>query len=262
MLTRRGLLMGAAHLAVVGVLAACRARPLDGLSGSGRGDGAILSARPGPPPSSPPAGPLSHPGTHPLGLADVRDALLHVPSTVVAGVPAPLVLTLHGAGGDAAGALALLGAMAEERGMLLLAPASRGTTWDAVRGTYGTDARLIDRALSDVVSLTAVDPGRIAVAGFSDGATYALGLGLANGTLFRKIVAFSPGFVPPGTPRRGKPPVFISHGKADDVLPIDRTSRVIVPDLRHDGYDVTYREFSGPHTVPPDIAQEAMDWLG
>jgi predicted esterase len=31
--------------------------------------------------------------------------------------------------------------------------------------------------------------------------------------------------------------------------------------LERAGYDVTYREFDGPHTVPPDIAREAADWF-
>jgi phospholipase/carboxylesterase len=35
-----------------------------------------------------------------------------------------------------------------------------------------------------------------------------------------------------------------------------------VPQLRRAGYDVRYREFDGPHTVPGDIAREALDWLG
>ena len=263
MLTRRRLLVGAVHMAAVGILAACGARPFDGLPGrGGRGGGAVLSVRPAAPPTGPARGPSTDPGTHPLGLEDVRDPLLHVPTTVVPSVPAPLVLTLHGAGGDAPGGLALLGPPAEERGVLLLAPASRGRTWDAVRGAYGVDAALIDRALRAVFALVAVDADRVAVAGFSDGASYALGLGLANGGLLQKIVAFSPGFVPPGTPRRGKLPVFISHGTADQVLPIDRTSRAVVRALRDDGYDVTYREFSGPHTVPPEVAREAVDWLG
>jgi phospholipase/carboxylesterase len=32
--------------------------------------------------------------------------------------------------------------------------------------------------------------------------------------------------------------------------------------LENDGYDVSYREFKGPHTVPVGIAGEAIDWLG
>jgi predicted esterase len=262
-LTRRRFLVAAGQLAGAGVLTACGIRLSDGaFGGGGDGDGAVLTARPEASPTQPPEGPPAVPGTHPLGLETGRDPLLYVPPTVLPGAAAPLVLTLHGAGGDAEAGLALLGPLAEERGLLLLAPASRGTTWDAIRGAYGPDAALIDRALSRVFTAFAVDAGRVAVAGFSDGASYALGLGLANGDLLRKIVAFSPGFVPPGAPREGKPTVFISHGDADEVLPIDRTSGKIVPNLREDGYDVTFREFSGPHTVPSGIAREAVDWLG
>ena len=246
-----------------GLLTACGIRRPDAASGgSGKDGDAVLTARPEASPSQAADGPATAPGTHPLGLEAVRDSLLHVPPTLPSGVPAPLVLTLHGAGGDAEAGLALLRPLADERGLLLLSPASREATWDAVLGDYGPDASLIDRALATVFATRTVDPARVAVAGFSDGASYALGMGLANGDLLRKIVAFSPGFVPPGASREGTPHVFVSHGDADDVLPIDRTSRKIVPELRDAGYDVTYREFSGRHTVPPGIAREAVDWLG
>jgi phospholipase/carboxylesterase len=260
-LTRRRFLVAAGQLAGSGLLAACGIRLSDTGGGGGGGDAAVLTARPGAPPTEPVEGPLNTPGTHPLGLEAVRDPLLHVPPTLLAGVAAPLVLTLHGAGGDAEAGLALLRPLAEERGLLLLAPASRATTWDAVRGAHGPDAQLIDRALARVFAAFAVDARRVAVAGFSDGASYSLGLGLANGDLFSRIVAFSPGFVPGGARREGMPAVFVSHGSADDVLPIDRTSREVVPALRDDGYDVTYREFTGPHTVPAEVAREAVDWL-
>jgi phospholipase/carboxylesterase len=251
--TRRGFLVAGA-----GLLAACGAR--NDRADAGRADdGAVLSARPGAGPGSP--GPLAVPGIHRLGLEAERDALLLVPSNLVPGDPAPLVLSLHGAGGDADAGLAVLRVPAEERGLLVVAPASRGSTWDAVGGRYGVDVALVDRALAAVFSAVAVDADRVAVAGFSDGASYALGLGLANGGLFGEVLAFSPGFVPPGARRTGRPRVFVSHGDADDVLPIDRTSRRIVPALRRDGYDVTYREFSGPHSVPPEIAREAADRL-
>lgn len=186
--------------------------------------------------------------------------LLHVPAAGVPG-PAPLVVVLHGAGGDAERGLGMLRSLADERGLVLLAPSSRGRTWDAVTDGFGPDVAVVDRALTAVFAAVRVDAERIAVAGFSDGASYALGLGLANGRLFRRVVAFSPGFVPPAR-RTGRPPVFVSHGTADDVLPIDRTSREVVPALRADGYDVTYLEFDGDHGVPPEVAREAVDWLG
>jgi len=61
--------------------------------------------------------------------------------------------------------------------------------------------------------------------------------------------------------RVGKPPVFISHGTADQVLPIDECSRRIVPQLKKEGYRVTYREFEGKHELPPAAGSEAMRWF-
>jgi len=117
----------------------------------------------------------------------------------------------------------------------------------------------LDRALSRVSELVNVDPARLAIGGFSDGATYALTLGLINGDLFRRVIAFSPGFVVDG-PAHGKPQFFISHGTSDQILPIDQCSRRIVPNLKRLGYDVTFREFDGGHEVPPTIAAEALKW--
>src|SRR5207249_8920810 len=106
----------------------------------------------------------------------------------------------------------------------------------------------------------AVDPARVTVGGFSDGATYAISLGLANGDLFPRVAAFSPGFVIPA-PLHGHPRFFVSHGRSDPILPIDECSRVIVPRLRSMGYDVTFREFDGRHEMPPDVAGEALRWM-
>jgi predicted esterase len=167
---------------------------------------------------------------------------------------------LHGAGGDAQGGISPFFDLAEETGLVLLAPESRGRTWDVLVGGYGPDVEFIDRALERTFDRLTVDPSSLAVAGFSDGASYALSIGLTNGDLFTHVLAFSPGFAEPAT-RRGEPPVFVSHGTCDEVLPIDRTSRRIVPRLEREGYEVLYREFDGPHTVPKPIAREALDWF-
>jgi predicted esterase len=119
----------------------------------------------------------------------------------------------------------------------------------------------LNRALEKVFETIPVDKERIAIGGFSDGATYALSLGLINGDLFNRVVAFSPGFVVEGA-AHGKPRFFISHGTSDTILPIDRCSRRIVSDLRKAGYEITLREFDGGHTVPADIALEGLRWVG
>jgi len=194
-------------------------------------------------------------------LGAARDSYLYVPTAYRAERPAPLVLLLHGAGGHARKGLELLRSLADATGLILLAPASHEHTWDLLVGRrYGADATLIDRALEHTFSRYAVDPARLAIGGFSDGASYALSLGITNGDLFTHVIAFSPGFMAPAG-HAGFPHVFISHGTRDRVLPMGRCSRRIVPELERGGYDVRYREFDGGHTIPPEIASEAVGWF-
>jgi phospholipase/carboxylesterase len=190
------------------------------------------------------------------------ESYLYVPAGYRAENPAPLVLLLHGAGEDARDGLAQLRGQADEAGIVLLACSSRGPTWDLIlnRGHYGPDIAAIDLALGDAFSRCAIDPERVGVGGYSDGASYALALGLANGDLFLHVLAFSPGFLAP-TGQTGSPRVFVSHGTRDGWLPIDSCSRRIVPRLERAGYKVRYREFEGGHVVPPAIAREAACWF-
>jgi predicted esterase len=116
---------------------------------------------------------------------------------------------------------------------------------------------MIDAALETIFETFAVDPQRIAIGGFSDGASYALSLGLTNGDLFGSVLAYSPGFMVPSR-QVGRPRLFISHGREDNVLPIDRCSRRIVPMLEHAGYEVRYHEFSGGHVVPTAAVDDSI----
>ena len=199
-------------------------------------------------------------GLQMLELDGARDGYLYAPAGYRPERPAPLVVLLHGAGEDARDSLALLRAQADEAGLILIALSSRGPTWDFIGGGYGPDVAAIDRALEEAFSSCTVDPGRVAAGGYSDGASYALSLGIANGDLFTHIMAFSPGFMAP-VGQVGSPRIFVSHGARDGWLPIERCSRRIVPQLERAGYDVTYREFDGPHVVPPVIGREATEWF-
>lgn len=187
-------------------------------------------------------------------------AELYVPRGYEPGRPSALVLTLHGAHGDPGNGFGQLLPLADDAGLILLAPKSARATWDVAYGGFGADVAAIDDLLRRVFARYAVDPNRVFVSGFSDGASYAVSLGLVNGDLFRAVAAFSPGFAT-GEPSRRKPRVFVSHGTRDTVLPLERTSRPLVRALRGGGYDVVFRRFDGPHTVPPPIAREAVAWL-
>ncbi|WP_199313885.1 alpha/beta hydrolase-fold protein [Leptolyngbya sp. FACHB-671] len=197
---------------------------------------------------------------HPLGLSDSRDGVIYVPAGYRGERSAPLILMLHGAGGDAEGAMNILQDLADPFETILLAVDSRRQTWDVIMSQYGPDVAFIDQALTQTFTRYAIDPNRIAIAGFSDGASYALSVGLTNGDLFKHIIAFSPGFMAPAD-QVGSPRLFVSHGQRDTVLPIDRCSRRIVPRLQQAGYDVLYQEFDGPHTVPGEIRRAALEWF-
>ena len=194
-----------------------------------------------------------------VGLTEGRDGLLHVPVAATAR-PAPLVVLLHGAGSSASAAVMLLAEFTEAHGLILLVPDSRASSWDFLRGGFGPDVEYIDRALGHVFERCAIDPSRIALAGFSDGASYALSLGIANGDLFTHLIAFAPGFAAPET-EVGRPRVFVAHGTRDTVLPIDRCSRRLVPVLRAAGYELSYEEFDGGHTAPRELARRAVTWM-
>jgi len=199
-------------------------------------------------------------GLQPLRLESKRDGYLYVPESYRGERALPLALMFHGAGGNPQHGLAPLLNFADSCGLILAAPASNEFTWDVIIDEYGVDLTQVDRVLAHVFTHYAVDPSRIAIGGFSDGASYALSVGVMNGDLFSHILAFSPGFMI-STVQRGNPRVFISHGTDDTVLPIGKCSRRIVPQLQRAGYEVSYREFEGGHGVPPDIAREAAHWF-
>ncbi|QNA97943.1 alpha/beta hydrolase [Massilia sp. Se16.2.3] len=200
-------------------------------------------------------------GLQKLDIGSRRDSYLYVPGDYTAQQPLPLVLLLHGAGGHAHDGLHILLHLADQVCLILLAPASHASTRDIIaRRGYGQDLALVDRALAFAFAHYAVDSERLGIGGFSDGASYALTLGLANGELFTHVLAFSPGFIGPMA-QRGAPEVFISHGDADRVLPIDHCGRTIARRLDAAGYGLVYQEFHGGHFIPSDIASQSVDWF-
>ena len=199
------------------------------------------------------------PGLYELGFGVVRDGFFYVPTGYRPTTPAPVALLLHGAGRDATEMVDPIRPIADTLGLVLVAPDSRVSTWDAIDSGFGGDVQFIDRAFEWVFDRVRVDASRVRIVGFSDGGSYAISMGLINGDLFSRVVAFSPGFVVDG-PINGKPKFFITHGTRDQVLPIDITSRQIVPQLRNSGYDVEYHEFDGGHGVTPALLTQAVTW--
>jgi len=201
----------------------------------------------------------TRPGTYPLGLRRDRDGVLYLPPRYAPESPVPLVLLLHGAGGSGARVAQRFQRYADDLGIAFVAPDSTAISWDR-NDRLTSDVEFIDRALAVAFRRVTTMPDRLRIAGFSDGASYSLSVGLTNGDLFGRILALSPGFLDSAR-ERGKPEIYITHGTRDDILPIDTTSRRIVPTLQRAGYRVEYHEFDGRHETPPEITRPAFEWL-
>lgn len=185
-----------------------------------------------------------------------RDALLYTPAQFDPKTPIPLLVMLHGANENAAFILKPMSEFAEEHGVLMLAPTSHFTTWDLSHMPGGQDTPVIDQALGELFSAATIDPAHIALAGFSDGASYALSLGLSNGDLFSDVIAFSPGIFTPSN-RTGRPRIFIAHGTKDSVLDF-RDSKDFARAIKMDHYDTQFFPFEGDHTLSRAAIEAAL----
>jgi len=207
------------------------------------------------------AGQITQTGLQALGLDNKRDGLLYIPPGYNSDKPAALAVMLHGAGGNAEHGISLIRHLADDGNIILLAPVSRSSSWDIISyDRFGPDITFINQSLTKIFNLYNIDKQRLAIGGFSDGASYALSVGLTNGDLFSHIIAFSPGFYYT-TETNGKPPAFVSHGTSDDILPINSCSRRLVPRLQKLAYNITYHEFDGSHIIPAYISLEAVKWF-
>lgn len=223
---------------------------------SGVGDASVaatarLKARPGTP-SLPPLAP----GYHVLGLDRARDAYLSVPGSYKPGDVVPLIVMFHGNTQPANEVLGEWKRAAARHKCLVLAPYARAATWNVDAGPGGADAQFVDRALQAVFDRFSVDPRHIAAAGFSDGGTYALSLGLVNGDVFSDILAFAP--IRYNAPNAiGTPRIFFSNGNKDPGAVFTNTTSM-ARQLRADGYDVQLHEFDGGHWMDEDGVKKAM----
>ncbi|MBS0450027.1 MAG: hypothetical protein JSS14_01830 [Proteobacteria bacterium] len=171
--------------------------------------------------------------------------------------PAPLLCVLPGHGGVDGGLIDHVLDWASENGAHVIVASACGRTWDILEQGYGPDVVNIDAAIHWAQRNWSIDHSRVALAGFSDGASYALTIGLKNGDCISHLMAFSPGFVMPASPK-GRPAIRVAHGSKDGVLPV-ACGQGIAQRLHDDGYHMQYEEFDGEHVAPREVVARALD---
>jgi phospholipase/carboxylesterase len=190
---------------------------------------------------------------------DFRDGTLYIPKSYKPGLAMPLLIMLHGYSGSAE-SVRFAYPLAEELGIIVIAPESRDVTWGRSVPGFDADVRYLGAAFRRVSSQLTIDNSRVALGGVSDGAGYALNMGLAYGDTFNHLMIFAAGMLGP-LRQQGHPRIFIAHGINDAQMDIDRTARIFVPKLKEDGYDVTYREYDGGHGPTPPVIREGFEWF-
>jgi predicted esterase len=97
------------------------------------------------------------------------------------------------------------------------------------------------------------------LSGFSDGATFALAMGMSRDYDFAAVIAWSPGIAIETERAASGRRVFVSHGRQDRVLSYDVECSAIVPMLRGEGAEVTFLPFDGGHEMPAAVKRAFLD---
>ena len=123
--------------------------------------------------------------------------------------------------------------------------------------------RASQRLLEDLISKETergIAPGRIVLAGFSQGGAVALQTALRHPQRLAGILALST-YLPlaasvqkEASPANSAVPIFMAHGTYDDIIPIDR-AQASRKHLEALGYSIEWHEYPMPHSVcAPEIA--------
>ncbi len=161
------------------------------------------------------------------GDGRVRTYVLSVPATVDPGVPAPLVVDLHGlsATPDSQEELSAMAVKAAAEGFVVAQPAGLGLlpSWSAGDNSVSAeDVAFLEAVVADVATRTAIDADRVFASGFSNGGGMANRLACNAAETFAAIASVSGSYIEylECDPVRAVP-VIAFHGTADFVVNYD-----------------------------------------
>jgi phospholipase/carboxylesterase len=216
------------------------------------------------------APPTADAGDAPAGIGRVTHgeqlAWIVTPPVIEPGHAYPLVVVLHGAGRQDELIVRGLERERERRRAIFVVPRSLAPTWDLIAGGDGVDLAFLDGVLQSVYARFRVDGSRQALVGYSDGASYALAIGLSNPRLFAAVMAWAAGFLAIDAqnlrPDDPKPRVFLEYGTHDQLFPFEQVAVPMRDTLARLGYPLEFRvDEGGIHWPRPDFLPDALDWF-
>jgi predicted esterase len=193
-------------------------------------------------------------------------AWIVTPRAIEPGRAYPLIVVLHGAGRQDELIVRGLQAEREKTDAIFVVPRSAGMTWDLIEGTLGPDLRFLDGVLHSLYRRYRIDPVRQAIAGYSDGASYGLAVGLSNPRIFSAVMAWAAGFLAIDTPNLKpddpKPRIFLEYGTHDQLFPFDRVAVPMRDALSQMGYPLEFRvDEGGIHWPRREFLHDALSWF-
>jgi phospholipase/carboxylesterase len=206
-----------------------------------------------------------------VGLIAVRDRsgarggfAMYVPERYDPARAWPLVIALHGGSGIGDDFLWTWVTEARSRGFMVMAPTSLGSTWSMMGDDI--DAPALQHLFNYVCEHWNVDRTRVLLTGLSDGATYALLVGLQPDMPFTALAPVS-GVLHPfnfenGNMERARGKrIYLVHGALDWMFPI-ATARFAYQELERAGADIVFREIADlSHTYPRDENDRILTWF-
>lgn len=202
---------------------------------------------------------------HVDGPAGTRGAFsLYVPEYYDAARAWPLVVALHGGSGNGGAFLWSWVREARSRGVVVLAPTAKGSTWSLMEPEV--DGPNIQSMVERVSGDWNIEPGRQLLTGMSDGGTFTYVLGLRGDCRFTHLApvaaAFHPMLMTFADPARVKGlPVHIVHGREDWMFPPELAVHAERA-LKQGGAAVELRVIDDlSHTYPRDQNGPLLDWF-
>ena len=196
----------------------------------------------------------------------------------------PLVVALHGQGQSAAYFARLAAPMIQDWGAWLFpegpwsheirreAKIRIGHAWylydgsdDPFRPTLGRAEAHVLGLIDRLAASEPIDPARVALFGFSQGAYTGYFITLRNTNRFRGMVAYGggrlkPEFVDDRLPGAPRIPYLLLHGEQDESIPFERTE-LMRGELADRGFPVELATVPGGHGLGEEGLARAGSWL-